>query len=191
VLLKRATAAGYEGDARGALQFALAGITRIDPAAEPKVTLAAVHNLLWSLADCGYAEEAWDFLWLCRDLYAEYGDTLLRIKLTWLEGRIAQGRGHLGRAERSFRQAREALLARKLPYTAAVVSIDLAILLLERGRGAEARGVIQEAIETFDLLHIKREAAAGIILLAEALRQNALTITVLERAAAELRTVAG
>ncbi|MGH2669131.1 MAG: hypothetical protein ACRDH5_08465, partial [bacterium] len=103
----------------------------------------------------------------------------------------ARGLGHLGRAERSFRQAREELLASKLPYTAAIVSIELAILLLERGRAGEARGVIEEAIETFDLLHIKREAAGALILLAEALRQDALTIAVLQRAAADLKKVEG
>ena len=81
--------------------------------------------------------------------------SLIQVKLLWLDGRIAAGLGHPGRAERCFLEVRKAFLARKLPYTAAVAALDLAILWLERGHTAQARALVAETLETFGLLGIR------------------------------------
>ncbi|HEX5759112.1 MAG TPA: hypothetical protein VF121_07955 [Thermoanaerobaculia bacterium] len=106
-----------------------------------------------------------------------------------LEGRIAAGRGRHGRAERSFRAARDGFLAHKLFYTAAVAALDLGVLLLRRGRTAEARALVLETVDTFTFYQIEREANMALLLLTEAARQDRLTITILKSAAADLAKI--
>ncbi|MGH2627507.1 MAG: hypothetical protein ACRDHY_12755, partial [Anaerolineales bacterium] len=147
------------------------------------------HSLIWFKAECGSFTAAWRLLWAARKLYPAYGGPRHTLKLFWLEGRVAAGQRHAGRAERCFRKAREGFLAMKLPYAAALVAMDLGILLLERGRTAEARDLIEETLETFNILRIRREAVGAVILLTQAAQQDQLTIAVLRRAAAELQKI--
>jgi tetratricopeptide (TPR) repeat protein len=190
-LLKKAVACWYGGDPVTAIDLFSTALRLLDPRRDPKAALAGVHSLICCLVECGHFTEAWDVLWEARGLYAAHGGALHQIKLVWLEGRVTAGRGHFGRAERCFRKARQAFLERKLPYLAAVAALDLGVLLLERGQAAEARELVLDTLDTFDILHIRREASAALILLGEAARQDALTVEILRRAAAVLEKIEG
>lgn len=178
--------AGQPAEAAGLLVRALA---LLDPEREPRVLFVAVHNLLDSYAQCGRFRDAWRLLWKTRELYAAYGGRFHRLKLSWIEGRVAAGLDYAGRAERCFQRAREGFLGMKLPYAAALVALDLGILLLEKGRAAEARELIEETLETFNVLRIPREAVGAIILLNDAVHQEQLSIAALRQLAAELQKI--
>jgi tetratricopeptide (TPR) repeat protein len=188
-LLQKGVARWYGGEPAEAIDLFSTALRLLDPGRDPKAALAGVHSLICCLVECGHFTEAWDALWEARALYAAHGGALHQIKLVWLEGRVTAGRGHFGRAERCFRKARQAFLERKLPYYAAVAAFDLGALLLERRHTAESRELVLDTLDTFDMLHIRREASAALILLGEAARQDALTVEILKRAAADLEKV--
>jgi tetratricopeptide (TPR) repeat protein len=187
VLTQKAHLCLVSGDPEKATHLLVRALSLLDPLREPRVLFVAIHNLLTCLVDCSRFREAWDLLWKTRKLYAEYGGHFHN--LSWFEGRVAAGLGYTGRAERSFRSAREGFLAMKLPYAAALVALDLAILLLEKGRAAEARELVEETLETFNVLRIPREAVGAIILLNDAVQQEQLTIAALRQLAAELQKI--
>lgn len=187
VLVTRALALGYEGDSPGAVSLLSAALPLLDAARDPRAAFSCIHSLIWFEAECGNFTSAWRLLWAARKLYPAYGGPRYALKLFWLEGRVAAGQQHTGRAERCFRKAREGFLAMQLPYASALVAMDLGILLLEQGRTAEARALIEETLETFNILRIGREAAGAVILLTQAAQQDQLTVAVLRQAAAEFQ----
>ena len=189
VLMHMGLAAMYEPASQAAVDHFLAALPRLDAEREPKAIPACLHNLAWTWADCGQFEEARDLAAQNRKLFADHPEPLNQAKLVWLDGRIAAGFGQLGRAERCFQRARDVFLARKLPYTAAVVALDLATLWLERGRTAEARALVSETIATFGILRIEREAFMAVLLLGHAVREDRLTVAILRSAAADLQKV--
>ena len=189
VLMHMGLAAMYEPAPQAAVDHFLAALRRLDPEREPRDIAACLHNLAWTWADCGQFEEARDLAVQSRKLFADYPEPLNQAKLVWLDGRIAAGFGQLGRAERCFQRARDVFLARKLPYTAAVVALDLAALWLERGRTAEARTLVSETIATFGVLRIEREAIMAVLLLSHAVREDRLTVAILQSAAADLQKI--
>ncbi len=186
-LLKRALATGYDADPDEAERLLVGARMLMAPTNDRRTYLAFLHSLVMVEIDRGEYEHARWLVHEARWLYAAAGGALYELKLVWLEGRIAAGLGQSARAEELFREARAGFLARKLPYTAAVVAMDLAALLLERGRTAEARALVLETLETFEVLNIQRDALMGVLLLAEAARQDRLTIETLKSAAAELQ----
>ena len=179
-------AAGLPAEAAGLLDRAL---SLLDPSREPRALLGAVHTLLDSFARCGRFRHAWRLLWKTRELYAAYSGRFHRLKLSWIEGRVAAGLGYAGRAERCYRAACAGFLAMKLPYAAALAATDLSLLLLEKGRAAEAREIIGETFETFNLLHLRREAVPAMILLTDAAQNRHLTPAALRGLASELRKI--
>ncbi len=185
--LQQGLAAGYGGDSARAVNLVLHSLTWIEHAREPETTLDGLHSLGWYLAEAARFEEASTVAWAARALYASHGGEHLHIKLGWLDGRIAAGLGHPARAERAFRTARDAFLRLEMPYTAAIVALDLGVLFLEEGRTAEARALIRETLATFTALRIPREASAALLLLRRAARLDRLTVTVLRSAAADLQ----
>jgi tetratricopeptide (TPR) repeat protein len=191
VLWQKGVVAGYAGDPARAVRLVEGALTRIDAASEPEAALHALHSLVTFLIDCGRFDEASEVAWSARALYAEHGGELLDIKLLGLEGRIAAGRGLVGRADRCFREARRKFLDHGMPYTAAIVALDLGVLLLECGRAAEAKTLVEETVNTFKVLGIPRETSAALILLSTAVLQDRLTIRVLRTAAAQLQKMQG
>jgi len=182
-------AALYDPAPQEAAEHFLAALPRLDAGREPRAVPFCLHNLAASWMDCGRFEEARELVRQSRALFAAHADPLIRVKLVWLDGRIAAGFGQFGRAERCFQQARETFLARKLPYTAAVVALDLAALWLDRGRTAEARALVGETVAAFGLLHVEREAIMAVLLLSQAVTEDRLTVAILQSAAADLQKV--
>jgi len=166
-LISKGLYTGYNNDPETAVRLLSAGLTLIHPAADPKLVISAVHNLITFLADGERFREAQRLLKRARPYYAE-GDRLNLIKLHWLEGKVAAGLGRLRRAEQSFLQARRELEAAGLHYHAAVVSLDLAAVWLSRGKTAETRALVEELVATFQARRIAREALAALLLLKKA-----------------------
>lgn len=171
-------------DAAGLLVRAL---SLLDSVREPRVAFITLHNLLDCYVQCGRFQEAWQLLWKTRKLYVPFGGRFHQLKLAWIEGRAAAGLGHTPFAERCFRKAREGFLAMNLPYPAALAALELGVLLLEKKRTREARELMEDTLDTFNALHVPREAIGAMILLNEAVQQEHLTIATLRQIAAELQ----
>lgn len=172
------------GRAIDTVHAALGGIT---PESEPRLYCYARHNLTLFLCDAGRYREAESALCEHRDLYAEWADRYTRVRLPWLEGRIAAGLERFEEAERAFLKVRKAFLRRSIGYDAAMVSLDLALLYLRTGRLPQVYRLAWKMHALFEAEDIHREAAAALLLFQEAARQEAVTAELVEDLNAYLR----
>lgn len=186
-LISKSNAAAYALDVETAVRLLGEGLALIDAERDPKLVLAAVHNLLSHLVDGGQIEEARRVFLQSRALYSAHGGPLERLKARWLEGRIASGLGDPLEAERSFQDVRSGFAEAGLPYDLALVSLDLAALWLEQGRTREIRTLLDETVAIFQARGIRREAIAALLMLREAIERERATAVLLRTVASELQ----
>lgn len=176
---------------REAIRLLRRGLARIDPGREPRLVLAARHNLIWFLNDMGRHQEALATLEQSRSLYLEVGSRMHLVRLRWLEGRIALGLGRLdGRldaAERSLSLARESFLEQGIAFDAAMVSLDLAMVHTRRGDAAAVKRIVSEIVPVFQACQVHPEAIAALLLFREAAESERAAAGFLDRMASYLR----
>jgi tetratricopeptide (TPR) repeat protein len=156
-----------------------------------RLALYIRHNLALYLCEAGSFESAAATLRETRDLYEEFPDPFTQLRLGWLDGKIAAGLGRTEEAERAFLDVRAGFLERKLGYDAALVSLDLAMLYLRQSRTAELQELAEQMRPVFEAEDVHREALAALLLFQEGVRQETLTLDVLEEMAAYLKAARG
>jgi tetratricopeptide (TPR) repeat protein len=186
-LISKGIAAGHSLDSEQAIRLLSQGLAQIDPQRDPRLVLAAVHNLIWFLVEAGRLAEADRLLEQSRNLYAAHGERLDHLKVLWLEGRIAAGLSDEARAERSFQQVRAGFEEAELPYDAALVSLDLAAVWLRQSRTLEIRHLLDGILAIFKARNIRREAIGAVLMLKEALRKDSATLTLLQAVESDLQ----
>lgn len=129
--------------------------------------LQAVHGLAVALVDAGFPEAAESIVASNRGLYRRAG-RLNSIRLTWLEGKIAFALDQPRRAEDRFTVARLAFFHKQQNFDAALVSLDLALLLARQGRVQELGFLVKTMLATFRRLGIFPEAMASLVVLKKA-----------------------
>jgi hypothetical protein len=159
----------------------------IDTSRDPNLVLVVVHNLLFHLVEAGEIEKAEEFLHQSRELYSAYGGKMERLKVRWMDGRIAFRLGDQTRAEKAFGEVRSGLGEVGLPYDMALVSLELAAVWLEQGRTREIQVLLDETVATFQARGIRREAIAALLMLREAIERERATAVLLRTVASELQ----
>jgi len=114
-------------------------------------------------------------------------EPLTQTRIDWLEARVHGLLGQLRLAEASLRNVRRAFLAAGSPYDAALVSLDLAVLLIENGRRGEAAELARDLAPIFHSRGFHREAMAAGRLVAQALSEETATVDFVQRVATYLR----
>lgn len=163
------------------------GLRQIDKARDPKLVFLAVQGLVGCLVDSGEMTAAKALFEASRDLHAVLGERLDAARARWLEGQIAAGLGEDENAEQLLHQAHAGFEQADLPYSTALVSLDLAAVWLRQGRTAEIRELVDEMVEIFRVRNIRREAIGALLMLKTALRKDQATTVLLRAVAAELR----
>lgn len=190
-LIQKGMALGYGGRFREAIRLLRRGLAAIDRTEEPRLEVAARHNLIVFLYEGGDSHEALVVLERSRRLYAELGERMHRVRLRWLEGRISRDLGRLPEAESALREAQEAFLDRGIAFDAALVSLDLAILHARRGNSREVQRLALEMLPVFESRDIHPEALAALTLLHHAAEAEEITLEILETLAQKLRRARG
>ncbi len=185
-LVSKGLHAGYAGYPEQALELLAAGLRQIDAGRDPGLFASAVHNLLLFTIDCGRYLAARRLLGDAWRLSGVYEEPLAALRLRGLEGRIAFGLGDLAGAERAFEEVRRGFLDHGLPYTGAIVSLDLLAVWLRQGRTAEIRGLVEELLATFRAFAIRREAIATLLVLRRAIEREQASLGLLRSVAARL-----
>lgn len=191
VLIARGLYVGYTGDPLEGIRLLVHGLDTIDRAREPKLAFQALHNILILRVELGEYEEARRTLNQMQPLYSRFADDLTRIKLRWLEGRIAAGFGDIEEAEEAFLDARDTFDRNGLGYRAALVSLDLVAVWLRQGRTGEIRQLVAELLVTFRAVGVEREALAGVLLLRDAVECEQATVELLQLIAHSLGKLDG
>lgn len=171
-LLQKALVCLHSGDGEGEMRLLRRALDLIDPQEDPRVFLAARHNLISALNKSGRSREAFALLFHTRPLYLKAGDRLNLLKLRWLEGLVALGLQRIEQAEAAFREVRQAFIELDLPYDVALVSLDLAGTYTLQGRLADVRDIAEETLAIFQAHNIHREALAALVVFCSAARAD-------------------
>lgn len=171
-LLQKALVCFHSGDGEGEMRLLRRALDLIDPQDDPRVFLAARHNLIHALNASGRSREAFALLFHTRPLYLKAGDRMNLLKLRWLEGLVALGLQRIEQAEAAFREVRQAFIELDLSYDVALVSLDLAGTYTLQGRSADVRDVAEETLAIFQAHNIHREALAALLVFCSAARTD-------------------
>jgi tetratricopeptide (TPR) repeat protein len=169
-LLQKAVVCGLAGDSEGEMRLLRRALDLIDPQDDPRVFLAARHNLITALNESGRSREAFALLFHTRPLYLKAGDRMNLLKLRWLEGAVALGLQRIEQAEAAFREVRQAFIELGLSYDVALVSLDLAGTYTLQGRAVDVRDLAEETLTIFQAHNIHREALAALLVFCSAAR---------------------
>ena len=186
-LITKGFVSGVAGRPDDAVALLHQGLDLADPAAEPRLVVAARHNLALFLNDGGRHAEALELLEQTRPLYEQLGDRMNLVRLRWIEGRIEAARGRLARAEELFREVRGELMASDLGYDTALLLLDLASLFARQGRNREVRQLAEEMLPIFQSRDVHREAIASLIVFQKAAEMERVTVRLVEELSDYLR----
>lgn len=112
-----------------------------------------------------------------------------RIRLKGLEGRIHAQLGRWRLAEQAFREARNGFAEIGLRTHEALLSLDLATVILRQGqdRAREAVALAVEAVQAFSKLDLRDGVIESLMVLSEAVRQGLVTTELLQSIADSVR----
>ncbi len=179
------------GESESAVQVLRKANGLIDPARDPRLLLCVRHNLVDNLSKMGRHTEAAGLLPELRELAAAQGSAPDRLRLKWVEGRVAAGLGDYGRARTLLAEVRQKFLAESNPYEAALATLDLVIPDLQEGKTAEVRQLADEMVTVFRDHDVAREALAALLLFQEAARRKSATADLAREVAASLTRAHG
>jgi tetratricopeptide (TPR) repeat protein len=185
---------GLANDPEAAIRLLRDGIQMVEPRSEPRLLVAAHHNLTLYLAESGRYEEALQLLDRTRPLYVGLGDRMNLLRLQWLEGKIATSMGDLDRAEVLLQEVRRELVERELGLDSALLSLDLARIYARQRRGVEMRKLAEEMLPIFKSRDIHREAIAALLVFQKAAEMERVTLGLVQELSdylKECRTVSG
>ena len=148
----------------------------IDAEEHPDLFLCSVSNRALCLCDLDRHAEAQALVAAERRRYASARNPWSRLRLGWLEGRILHGLGDEAAAEQRLIEARDGFLAAGNDYNAALVSLDLAVLYLEQGRGGELKELAAGMGQAFRAHQVQREEMAALLLFQQAVAAERVTL---------------
>lgn len=189
ILLKRSATLEQMGDFAGSLAALAQAAPLLRETREPRLLKVLRFNTLVVLLHLERYAEAAALLPELRELTAKQGSAMDRLRLKWLEARVAAGLGQGEEALAGLEQVQRDFTNRKLPYDAALSSLDLAVLWLERGRRAAVRELAAGMAWIFTAKGIHREALAALRLFEEAARHDKATAGLARQVIAEVEKV--
>ncbi len=163
-----------------------AALEALDPARDGRLVWIALHNLVDCEIALGHFREARRAQRSLAPLYDLHAREMDLLKRRGQEGKIAAGLGELEEAEGIFRENRAAYERHGMPYSVALVDLDLAALWVREGRFAEVAAVADQLVASFSALGVGREMLASFLLLREAARNRQATLALVHNVAAEL-----
>jgi tetratricopeptide (TPR) repeat protein len=185
-LIIRALYTSYSGRPHDAIQINNDGLELIDRQRDPALFMHAIHNHLFFLVDLGRCAQAKRSLFENRRNLI-YKERISALRLRGLEGRISYGLGELMSAEIAYREVREGLAEVGKSFYGAIISLELAMVLVGQKRFEEAEKEVLVAQEVFLSLEVFREFLGTIIYLHESIQQREATPELIEVAVAHLR----
>lgn len=142
------------------------------------------------LLECNYALNLWHLgrfkdaeqrLGEIQTLTLDIGQDLAQLRLRWLEARIAMGLGREDDGAEALTEVWKGFADRGITFDAAVATLELAALELERGHTAQVKTLAGLAAEVFVAQVIPRELFASVRLFWEAAKREAATATTARR----------
>ncbi|HYH45140.1 MAG TPA: hypothetical protein VEG34_05595 [Thermoanaerobaculia bacterium] len=187
VLVSKGLYSSYDGDLASALLFLQEGLGQLDAESDSQLRLLALHNIALCRIEQGRFREARTALFQLLPLYHRHAGRMDWVRRRWLEGRIAAGLGELDKAERELLAARGDFEQAGLAFATAIVDLDLVAVWLRQGRTEEIYRAVGGLVDAFREIGVEREALGAVLLLAEALSRDGMTLELVEATAHVLR----
>ena len=148
----------------------------VDANREPRLAWGLRFNLVVNLCHLDRFDEAASRIGEVRTLAERLGEKLDLTRVAWLEGKIAAGVGQTAEAEKAFEQARRSFSTEVLAFDYALVSLDLALVLLKASQLNRVKSLAGEMHWLFKSQGIHREALAALQVFYDAAQQKAATL---------------
>ena len=177
----------HRGSLQRAIETTRLAAESVSPRQDLRLYVSARFNLALFSWEARDPRTALEILETDRKLFAKLKDSYTRLRIVWLRGKIAAGRGKGDEAERAYLEAREGFIRDRVAFDAALVSLDLAILYGRQARWSEVRRLAGEMHQIFEAQAVHREAMAAVLLFQEAAQEEKLTVERLEEIAFSLR----
>jgi tetratricopeptide (TPR) repeat protein len=186
-LADKACTLGESGDSERMIDLLRRAVPMLDPQRDARLVYVAQHNLTWALNESGRLDEALATLQQILPMHVRSAKATDRLRLRWLEGKLAQVQGELGRAEAAFREVCEGFLDRRVPYDAALASLDLAAVYYQQNRIGEMKRLAAETLPVFRTLGVHREALASLALFEQAVTRERISLRFIAELASYLQ----
>jgi tetratricopeptide (TPR) repeat protein len=187
-LLQKERVCEVMGDIPAALAALDQAAPHVAASGDPHLVFAHRFNTATDLGHLQRFAEAAERLPEIGEMALQQGAELDGLRVGWLGARVAAGLGQTDDAMAGLEQVSRRFTDLKLPYEAALSSLDLALLWLEAGRAVEVRELARAMAWIFDAKGIQREALAALQLFREAALREAATVELARRVIAEIET---
>lgn len=179
-LIKRAVFCGNAGCYETELTLLDEAARLAHDLGEEQLGIQIVHNRIYALIELNRGEEA-HLLLQDHQALGTLG-RVDRIRLKGLEGRIHAKLGRMRLAEQAFREAKSGFAEAGLRAHEALLSLDLATVILRQGqdRYMEAVTLAAEAVRVFSQLDIRDHVVESLLVLSDAINQGLVTAELLQ-----------
>jgi len=153
----------------------------VDAKREPRLAQGIRCQLIVNLCLEDRSVEASPRLREVRLIAEQRGKELDLTRVLWLEGVVAAGLGQPDEAKAKLEQVRRDLARREIAYDCALVTLDLAVVLLAENRTGEVRALAADLVWIFRAQQVSENALAALRLFSEAARREIATIGLARR----------
>jgi tetratricopeptide (TPR) repeat protein len=189
-LLKRSTICDFMGDLAGNVAALERAANLIERDEDPWLALILRHNLIFGLARDRQFQRARTLLGETEDLYRQVTVPAMWARRHWVEGLIREGEEDLAGAIGQLEAARDQFAEHSFFFDAALVSIDLAAVLLAEGRTPEVKAVAAAAYALLEGQGVHPDALAALSQFQQAAAMERLDREVLREIALRLSRAA-
>lgn len=174
-------------ESEAALPYLHEALELLESVPDPDLARATRFNLASAATECGKYHEAKKTLWGLAGEFEALGQPLNALRARWQEGKIYCGLEDYSRAAREFEAARQGFEDAKQFYDAALVSLELAIVLRASRRTREAKERIDEAEAIFQTLELEGSVLLSVQMFRDCFSQRDATAQTLFDYVATLR----
>ncbi|HEV7672564.1 MAG TPA: hypothetical protein VGS22_28940 [Thermoanaerobaculia bacterium] len=174
LFLKQGSVFEQAGDFEGSIR-SLEQVQNLEPSCSDRDLMIARLLQAVNLDHLGRHTEALEVIPAARQLATELECESNLLRLQWLEARAWAALGREDEAIEPLERVAREFTERKQLHDAALASLELAALYLDRRRFADTRALMEPVFNSFEAMKIRREGIASLNLFAEALRQETAT----------------
>jgi transcriptional regulator with XRE-family HTH domain/tetratricopeptide (TPR) repeat protein len=186
LLISKAKALEQAGDYHEAVKLLRQVASQSGRNEEPELVFWVRWNLAVNLCQLGQYAEAELLLPDIRSLAATVGGHLDRVRVRWIQGKIAAGQGRPEEALSILAEVRREFLARSLVYDAALVTVELSEIYASLGQTSRVKLLAHESASVFAAQGVHREAQAALEHFRAAAEAERLSLELVRRVVAYL-----